>query len=67
MASLQEDLLREFESFSKSESRTQIMEHVAHRLHETKARYNWVGFYLVDPIDPAFLVVGPYRLAQFGK
>jgi L-methionine (R)-S-oxide reductase len=60
MASPQEDLLREFESFSRSGSRTQIMEHIAHRLHETKARYNWVGFYLVDPIDPAFLVVGPY-------
>jgi GAF domain-containing protein len=23
-------------------------------------RYNWVGFYLVDPGDPGFLVVGPY-------
>lgn len=36
------------------------MENMARRLHEKKARYNWVGFYLVDPKDPEFLVVGPY-------
>jgi L-methionine (R)-S-oxide reductase len=24
------------------------------------ARYNWVGFYLVDPIDSNILVVGPF-------
>jgi GAF domain-containing protein len=36
------------------------MKHIAQRLHETKARYNWVGFYLVDPADPGILVVGPY-------
>ncbi len=24
------------------------------------ARYNWVGFYLVDTADPGMLVVGPY-------
>jgi len=24
------------------------------------ARYNWVGFYLVDPADPGYLIVGPY-------
>jgi GAF domain-containing protein len=23
-------------------------------------RYNWVGFYLVDPADSNFLLVGPY-------
>ena len=23
-------------------------------------RYNWAGFYLVDPTDPNFLVVGPF-------
>ena len=56
----EKNLLQEFESFSRSASLTRIMEHIAHRLHETKARYNWVGFYLVDPTDPTFLVVGPY-------
>jgi putative methionine-R-sulfoxide reductase with GAF domain len=23
-------------------------------------RYNWTGFYLVDPADPGYLIVGPY-------
>ena len=30
------------------------------RLHQKLARYNWVGFYLIDPADPNMLVVGPY-------
>jgi len=36
------------------------MEQVAKRLHENMARYNWVGFYLVDPADAGYLIVGPY-------
>jgi L-methionine (R)-S-oxide reductase len=36
------------------------MEHIARRLHEEMTRYNWVGFYLVEPADPSILVVGPF-------
>jgi len=36
------------------------MERIAKRLHEKMTRYNWTGFYLVDPADPSYLVVGPY-------
>lgn len=36
------------------------MEHIAQRLHEKMARYNWVGFYLVDPADPGILAIGPF-------
>lgn len=36
------------------------MTHIAQRLHDQLARYNWVGFYLVDRADPGMLVVGPY-------
>jgi len=36
------------------------MERMALRLHEEIARYNWVGFYLMDPTDPGYLVVGPF-------
>lgn len=36
------------------------MEHIAERLHEEMAYYNWVGFYLVDPADRNFLIVGPF-------
>ena len=37
-----------------------LMEHIAQRLHEKMTRYNWVGFYLVDPADPGILLVGPF-------
>jgi GAF domain-containing protein len=36
------------------------MHHIARRLHEKMARYNWVGFYLVDAADPGILMVGPF-------
>ncbi len=36
------------------------MEYMVRCLHERMARYNWVGFYLIDPSDPRLLVVGPY-------
>jgi len=36
------------------------MEQIAARLHEKLTRYNWAGFYLVDPADPSFLIVGPF-------
>ena len=37
-----------------------VMEGMAKRLHEKMTRYNWVGFYLVDPADAGYLIVGPY-------
>jgi L-methionine (R)-S-oxide reductase len=56
-----DELLREFQQFARTAlTANSVMEHIAKRLHEEKARYNWVGFYLVDPDDPGFLVVGPY-------
>jgi L-methionine (R)-S-oxide reductase len=36
------------------------MERIAKRLHERMTRYNWTGFYLVDPGDPGYLIVGPF-------
>ena len=36
------------------------MELVAKRLHKEVTRYNWTGFYLVDPADAGYLIVGPY-------
>ncbi len=56
-----EELLQEFQNFAKSASSAQsVMERIAQRLHEKMARYNWVGFYLVDPADSNFLLVGPF-------
>jgi L-methionine (R)-S-oxide reductase len=33
---------------------------ISQRVHEKMTKYNWVGFYLVDPVDSGFLVVGPF-------
>jgi L-methionine (R)-S-oxide reductase len=56
-----DELFREFEQFAKTApTPTSVMDHIVHLLHEKKARYNWVGFYLVDPADAGILVVGPY-------
>lgn len=61
MTRVHEELLREFQDFAlNAPSATAIMERIAQRLHEKMTRYNWVGFYLVDPADPGILLVGPF-------
>src|SRR5258708_12685459 len=37
-----------------------LMDHISHHLHGSVARYNWVGFYLVDKATPRSLVLGPH-------
>jgi L-methionine (R)-S-oxide reductase len=61
MASEHDELLREFQDYAKTASTAKaVMEHITRRLHEKMARYNWVGFYLVDPADSGVLIIGPY-------
>jgi L-methionine (R)-S-oxide reductase len=61
MTRLHEELLREFQEWSRTASTPKVlMEHISQRLHEKMTKYNWVGFYLVDPVDPGFLLVGPF-------
>jgi L-methionine (R)-S-oxide reductase len=56
-----EELLQEFQSFVKTAPTAQaVMTRIAQRLHEKMTRYNWVGFYLVDPADSGVLLVGPF-------
>ncbi|MGO9086637.1 MAG: GAF domain-containing protein [Candidatus Sulfotelmatobacter sp.] len=56
-----EELLQEFQKFAvTAPTADSLMEHIARRLHETISRYNWVGFYLVDPADPGILMIGPF-------
>jgi L-methionine (R)-S-oxide reductase len=58
---LHEELLQGFRDFARiAPSASSLMEHIAQRLHDKMARYNWVGFYEIDPSDAGFLVVGPY-------
>lgn len=55
------ELLQELQRFAATAPTARaIMELIAKRLHENMARYNWVGFYMVDPADAGYLIVGPY-------
>ena len=58
---MHEKLLREFQDFTLTAPTAEyVMERIAERLHEKVTRYNWVGFYLVDPADLGILPVGPF-------
>lgn len=57
----QKEILTELQSLALTAHTCQaVMEWVAKRLHEKMTRYNWVGFYLVDPADAGYLIVGPF-------
>ncbi|MGB8130908.1 MAG: GAF domain-containing protein [Candidatus Angelobacter sp.] len=59
--STHQELLQAFRIFAETAANaTALMTHISQRLHSEMARYNWVGFYLVDQADPGMLVVGPY-------
>jgi L-methionine (R)-S-oxide reductase len=61
MLPVHDELLHEFQDFAGTASTAKsIMEHICERLHEKMARYNWVGFYLVDPANSDVLLIGPY-------
>jgi L-methionine (R)-S-oxide reductase len=61
MTSTQSKLLEDFKAFAKTSSRVEdLMKHIADELHEKMTRYNWVGFYLIDPTDSNYLIVGPF-------
>jgi GAF domain-containing protein len=56
-----QELLREFQDFAATAPTAKsVMERIAQRLHEKMSRYNWIGFYLVDPAEPGVLRVGPF-------
>jgi len=56
-----EELLEEFENFARSGNEVNaLMQHIAQHLHEEMARYNWVGFYLMEFSPAKILVLGPY-------
>jgi len=55
------ELLQELQRYAANAPTARaVMEQIAKRLHENMARYNWVGFYLVDPADSGYLIVGPF-------
>src|SRR5271157_6055212 len=61
MTSVHRELFKEFQDFARSAPTVNaLMERMTQRLHEKMTRYNWVGFYLVDPADSGYLIVGPF-------
>ena len=61
MTDLHKEILQELQNFSKTAPTAEsLMQHIYQRLHEKLTRYNWVGFYLVDPADPNVLLIGPF-------
>ena len=61
MTPVQKELLQELQTFAKTAPTPEsLMEQIAKRLHEKMTRYNWTGFYLVDPADSAYLIVGSF-------
>ena len=61
MTPAHKELLQEFQDFAKiAPTAHSFMERMARRLHQKMTRYNWTGFYLIDPADSNFLIVGPY-------
>lgn len=61
MTPAQQEVLSGLQNFAKTApSARTLMERVTTLLHEKFTRYNWVGFYLVDPADSKYLIVGPF-------
>lgn len=61
MTPVHKELLQELQNFSPTAPTAEaLMERITKLLHEKMTRYNWTGFYLVDPADSNYLVVGPY-------
>ncbi len=55
------EVLQEIQKYAATATTSKaMMEWIAKRLHEKMTRYNWVGFYLVDPADAGYLIVGPF-------
>lgn len=56
-----EQLLQQFQNYAATAPTAKsLMEHISQQLHGKMTRYNWVGFYLVDPTDNGILLVGPF-------
>jgi L-methionine (R)-S-oxide reductase len=61
MTLVHKELLHGLQNYALTAPTAQsVMERIANRLHEKMTRYNWAGFYLVDPADPGYLIIGPF-------
>ena len=46
---------------AKATSAEALMRGIVGLLHEKLTRYNWVGFYMIDPKDKNMLELGPFK------
>jgi L-methionine (R)-S-oxide reductase len=61
MTPVHKELLHDFQTYALTAPTAQsVMGRIAKGLHEKVTRYNWAGFYLVDPTDDGYLIVGPF-------
>jgi L-methionine (R)-S-oxide reductase len=61
MTPAQRQLLEELHEIERTARTVEsVMEEIAKHLHEKMTRYNWVGFYVVDPADAGYLIIGPH-------
>ncbi|HVZ18986.1 MAG TPA: GAF domain-containing protein [Terriglobales bacterium] len=59
------DLIRDMKSAARSAPTVNVlMATICHTLQHRLYGYDWVGFYLLDPQDPNYLVLGPFVGAQ---
>ena len=59
------DLIRDLKSAARTAPTVNVlMATICHTLQHRLYGYNWVGFYMLDPRDPDYLVLGPFVGAQ---
>ena len=59
------DLIRDLKSAARTAPTVNVlMATICHTLQHRLYGYNWVGFYMLDPHDPDYLVLGPFVGAQ---
>jgi L-methionine (R)-S-oxide reductase len=57
-----QDIVSEIRSFAETaEDLTALQDFCVRVVAERLPSYNWVGFYMLDPGDENFLVLGPFR------
>ncbi len=61
-----EEIRKEIDELSQSSATAQdLMQGMVKLLHERMLKYNWVGFYMLEPgAEPPMLVLGPFEGAM---
>ena len=57
-----DEVKKEIEKIAETaQSGKELMTEIVRVLHDRMLKYNWVGFYMIDPKDSNMLVLGPFR------